>query len=356
MRVGVVAEQLRQRVPGGIGTYTSGLLGGLVALEDPSLTVLALTSRAPSDDPLRALGVEVLSSPLGHRAQVKLWELGRGRPRGRVDVLHLTSMAGPLAKGDPPTSVMVHDLAWRTHPELTTPRGARWHEAGLARAKRSAQAFVTPSEEVARLLEDDGVARERVAVIGEGSDHLPSPDHEGALDLLDAHGVTAPFFLSVSTVEPRKNLRRLLAAHGAPSALRDVPLVVVGPQGWGPELTAERGAILVGAQPGAILAALYERCACFVYVPVTEGFGLPPLEALAHGARVIASSSVPSVRQAPDVLVVDPTDVEAISSALEEALREGEQPARRERARDFADAHRWRDVAREHLELWERLR
>jgi len=355
MKVGIVAEQLRQRIPGGIGTYATGLLRGLVELDDDDLDVVAITSRTPGDDPLVRLGVEVAASPLGHRAVVKLWDWGLGRPRGSFDVLHLTSMAGPLSTRGPVTTVMVHDLAWRTHPELTTSRGARWHEAGLKRATRVARALVTPSAEVAAMLVDDGVAPERVVVIGEGSDHLPSPDPEAAQALLEEHQVTGPFLLTVSTLEPRKNLERLVEAHAAASVGGGVPLVIVGPAGWGPDVVAPPGAVLVGAQSGAVLAALYERCAAFVYVPVTEGFGLPPLEALAHGASVIASSTVPSVRGAPDVVLVDPCEVDALASALVTAMRETVSGEQRDRARGFAGLHRWRAVAEEHRALWERL-
>jgi len=355
MRVGIVAEQLRQKIPGGIGTYTTGLLRGLVELDDGSLDVVAITSRAPADDPLVGLGVEVVASALGHRSMVQLWEWGLGRPRGDYDVLHLTSMAGPLSGGGPLTTVMVHDLAWRTHPELTTSRGARWHEAGLKRAERSAKAIITPSPEVAAMLVDDGVAPERVAVIGEGSDHLPSADHEAAASLLAQHLVTGPFLLTVSTLEPRKNLARLVEAHGAAHGAGEIPLIIVGPAGWGPDVDAPPGVVLAGAQRGSVLAALYERCAAFVYVPLAEGFGLPPLEAMAHGAAVIASSTVPSVRTAPDVVLVDPHDTEALASALAVAMHDTVSDERRARARGFAGRHRWRDVAAEHRALWERL-
>ncbi len=355
MRVGIVAEQLRQRIPGGIGTYTTGLLRGLMELDDDALDVVAITSRAPGDDPLVRLGVEVVASPLGHRAVVKLWDWGLAIPRGSYDVLHLTSMAGPLPTRGPVTTVMVHDLAWRTHPELTTSRGARWHEAGLKRAKQAAHALITPSDEVAAMLLDDGIAAERVVVIGEGSDHLPSPDHEAATALLDEHQVAASFVLTVSTLEPRKNLGRLVEAHEAASAGGAIPLVIVGPAGWGPDVVAPPGAVLVGAQSGPILAALYERCAAFVYVPISEGFGLPPLEALAHGASVIASSTVPSVRNAPDVVLVDPHDTEGLAGALAVAMRDPVSDEQRARARAFAALHRWRAVAEEHQALWEQL-
>jgi glycosyltransferase involved in cell wall biosynthesis len=358
MRVGVIAEQLRQRVPGGIGTYVTGLLGGLVALGDPGLEVVAVTSRAPSPDPLAAIGVPIEASTHGHRMQMALWDAGLGDPKHALEILHLSSLAGPLRHSDTlARTVMVHDLAWRTHPELTTRRGARWHEVALRRALRSAAALIVPSAEVAWALTADGAEPERVVVIGEGSDHLPDPDRAGADTVLAANGISGPFILTVSTLEPRKNLSRLIAAHAAMSPeLREVPLVVVGPDGWGTPVAPSDRAVLLGAQPGAVLAALYERCDAFAYVPITEGFGLPPLEAMAHGAVVVSSTTVPSVREAPGVVAVEPTDVDAIAQALERALGdEATRQAAAGQARAFAGAHRWRDTARAHVELWEAL-
>jgi glycosyltransferase involved in cell wall biosynthesis len=217
--------------------------------------------------------------------------------------------------------------------------------------------LITPSAEVAELLVDDGIAPARITVIGEGSDHLPAPDHAALDHLLAERGVDGPFVLTVSTLEPRKNLDRLVVAHAAASPrLEGLPLVVVGPEGWGNFHTGSEKVVLVGRQPGAVLAALYERCRAFAYVPITEGFGLPPLEAMAHGAVVIVSSTVPSTRTAAGVLSVDPMDTEAIAAAIARAVADTSSRALATReGRAFAAAHRWSDVAREHLELWEHL-
>jgi hypothetical protein len=104
MRVGVIAEQLRQEVPGGIGTYVRGLLSGLAALDEPMLRLTALTSRAPSPDPLASLGVEIDASRFGHHVLMALWDRGLNRPRRSFDMLHLTSLAAVLAGMRRPTA------------------------------------------------------------------------------------------------------------------------------------------------------------------------------------------------------------------------------------------------------------
>jgi glycosyltransferase involved in cell wall biosynthesis len=357
MRVGVIVEQLRHDVPGGIGTYVRGLVEGLGQLGDDDLAVVGLASRGQEPDPLSELGIEVRPSRLGHRAQMLAWDLSLGSTRGDLDVLHLTSSAGPIGgRAGPRTSAMVHDLAWRAHPELTTARGRRWHEAAYRRLRRSAVALVTPSTDVAELLVADGVDPERIHVIAEGCDHLPAPDLPAARAALVERGIDGPYLLTVSTLEPRKNLDRLIEAW-ASAELEDLPLVVVGPAGWGPDQQAPPGVVLLGRQPGAALAALYEGCRAFAYVPLTEGFGLPPLEAMAHGAVVVASAAVPSTRLAPDVLRVDPRSVDQIAEALTTAASdELHRRAAHGSARAFAAEHRWRDCAARHLELWQGLR
>jgi len=358
MRLGIVAEQLRQEVPGGIGTYVRGLIRGLLDLDDADLEVIGITSRAPRPDPLSSLGVELRTSVFPHRLQMALWDRGIDSRRQDLDVLHLTSIAGPLGGGHgPPRSVMVHDLGWRLNPELTTRRGFRWHEAAWSRVRGSSAALITPSVDVAELLIADGVARDRVTVIAEGSDHLPPADHRAMSRLLEGLGVHGPFLLTVSTLEPRKNLTRLLEAHRLLEADgRSLPLLIVGPAGWGEAPPTSQSALLAGRQPDAVLAALYEACAGFVYVPVTEGFGLPPLEAMAHGAPVVVSGTTPSTKTAPDCWRVDPTDVAEIAEALAEMC--GDEPAR-DRARRsglaFAASHRWQEVAQRHVDLWRSL-
>jgi alpha-1,3-rhamnosyl/mannosyltransferase len=145
------------------------------------------------------------------------------------------------------------------------------------------------------------------------------------------------FILAVGTLEPRKNLPRLVAAYRRlPAALQDAhPLVVTGRLGWeaGETVAALDSlgprAIRTGFVPDAQLALLYRRCALFAYPSLGEGFGLPVLEAMAAGAPVLTSdrSSLPEVGGAA-AAYCDPTDEAAIAAALESLLRD---PARRAR-------------------------
>ncbi|MEA2716720.1 MAG: hypothetical protein QOI99_1037, partial [Actinomycetota bacterium] len=131
----LVAEQLRRPVPGGIGTYVRGLVGGLGAAGPERVDVTLWTSRAPGagPDPLAALG-RVVTSRLPGRVLTRAWDRGLCPPPAGGDVVHASSLAVPPA-GPAPMSVMVHDLAWRHEPDAYPRRGRAWHEAALRRAR-----------------------------------------------------------------------------------------------------------------------------------------------------------------------------------------------------------------------------
>jgi glycosyltransferase involved in cell wall biosynthesis len=366
----LVVEQLRRAVPGGIGTYAEGLLAGLATLDastagggaEPSPLTLFASRAAP--DPLLRWGRPVRTSRLPSRLLTRAWDLGVARAPSGFDVVHGVSLASPArARGDRgPLALTVHDLAWRTHPEATTPRGRRWHESALRRGVRRADAFVVPSAAVAADLVAAGAAADAVSVIGHGSDHLPPPDRAGAAAVLRASGVVGPYVLAVSTLEPRKNLGRLVEAYGAARAAlpEPFPLVVVGALGWGdPGLGGPtEGVAAVGHVESAALSGLYAGAAAVVYVPLAEGFGLPPLEAMAASAPVVASTAVPSVTEGPGdtALLVDPTDTDAIADALVAVLSDRDlSDALRASGAAFAKARTWEAAAAAHLALWERL-
>ena len=241
----LVVEQLRRRVPGGIGVSTRGLLGGLArcSAEGDGVDVALLASRPVgrahgAGDPLDRFGRPVLSSRLPGPLLTRAWDHGLLRAPGGFDVVHSVSLAAPHTRHSSPSAlvVTVHDIAWRRHPEATTARGWRWHEAALSRVRRSAVSVVVPSRLVAADLESLGVDPARITVVLGGADHLPGPDPVATDALLARTGVRGDFLLTVSTLEPRKNVDRLVEAFGRvrPALPHPWPLLVVGPEGWGP--------------------------------------------------------------------------------------------------------------------------
>ena len=363
-RVLLVVEQLRRAVPGGIGTYVRGVLQGLHELtsnrELPSVTLYA--SRPPGrTDPLASCGDPLAVSPLPASLLTRAWTRGFTDVPSDYDVVHATSLATPPARHAPLVTT-VHDLAFREVPDAFPGRGRRWHERAWRRALARSAALVVPATSVAEAVVAAGAEPRSVHVIPHGSDHLPPPDDAAADELLARLGVPASFVLSVGTLEPRKNLVRLVAAHQQASRRwgERVPLVVVGPIGWGPGLAHHLGSSdavrLAGAVDAATLAALYARALAVAFVPLLEGFGLPVLEAMAAGTPVVASP-VPSLAGAGGVAeVVDPTDEASIVEGLTRLVTDaGLRASLAEAGRRHAAGLTWARSAAAHAQLWDSL-
>lgn len=267
-----------------------------------------------------------------------------------------------------PSVVLVCDMI-TFHPELLPQRRARAIErATLPPAIRRARRFVAISQATA----DDLAARfpaarartdvvalaadERYAVAGAG----PAPPAE----LLRRVGIDGPYVLGVGTLEPRKNLPRLIEAFATlPEAVRaGRRLVLVGATGWNTDDTlasiAQHADVVraLGHVAEDDLPALYRGADLMACPSLYEGFGLPVLEAMAAGAPVLTSdrSSLPEVAGDAAVLV-DPTDTAAIRAGLHRALGDERLRTRlaargRERARDFS----WERCARETIAVLER--
>ncbi len=353
----MMVEQLRRTASGGIGTYVHGLLQGLDTLDPRDRPEIELTASRPPPgrhgaDPLGELGHPLHSSVLPGPLLTRAWDHGLVRARHGFDVVHSTSLA-TLEPGDATLVATVHDLLWRRVPDAYPARGRAWHEAALRRALRRADRFVVPAGVVANDLSEAGAPPDAITVIPMGSDHLPPPDLGAGAGLLSRMGIAGPFLLSVGTLEPRKNLIRLIQAY---ERIRDSlpepwPLVLVGPSGWGERIEPDTGVVLTGLISAPELSALYATARLLAYVPLIEGFGLPPVEAMAFGAPVVASP-LPSTAGA--AFEVDPRDVDSIAEGL---LRVATDEDERGRLRT-AGLHRsaeltWSSIARRHVAVWE---
>jgi len=261
--------------------------------------------------------------------------LGRKLRRADADLFHGPNYALPRLAT--PGVVTVHDLSHIHYPEAHPRRRVydlRWT---LPRALDRAAAVITVSEAVrGELLAQFGLPPARVHAIPNGVSAEFSP---AALDpaRLAPYGLRpAGYVLAVGTLEPRKNLDRLLAAHARlPATLRrSYPLAVAGAPGWRDgrlrrtlaHAVGRGEAIHLGYVPAADLPALYAGARVFAYPSRYEGFGLPVLEALASGTPVITSDRGALAEVAGDAACrVDPDDVAALHADLERLLTDDER-------------------------------
>jgi glycosyltransferase involved in cell wall biosynthesis len=351
-------DQLYRRQPGGSGTYVRGLALGLAALGEPDLEVFGLGPRGARPPQVANLPLRLARAPLSVGLLTRLWTMWPlGVPR-RSNIVHATSMAGPFGGGVPGAvhSVALHDLLWRDEPDATSLAGARFHEGRLALiTRRDDVRIFTTSPGLRERLVEQGIAGSRVHAVrlGVDDDAHASAKESVVRELLARHAVPGPFTLYVGTREPRKNLERLVAAHHIARASTPElgPLVLAGPAGWGDVDTGD--AIVLGTVSREVLKGLYRDAALFTYVPRAEGWGLPPVEALHAGTRVVASTTTPSVADNPEVVRVDPSDVESIAAGLVRALALGSDGASCARRRASVAELTWRNAALDHMAGWQ---
>jgi len=327
LRVAVTVEQSWQRVPGGTAASTNALLAELTL--SPGLRVwgVAAAHRSPAAPPWQP-PVPVHHLPLPRAALYRAWHTLRRPPvhaggGPRPDVVHATSPAVPPASV--PLVATVHDLAFVDRPELYTPRGVRFLTRGTALARAEAAAVVVPSRVVAAECLAAGFDADRLHVVPHGVS-VPDVPAGAVTALRQRLDLPGEYVMWCGTHEPRKNLTTLLAAFELLVADgRDLHLLLVGPDGWGPQAAPPaRVASRVrtaGFLPVDELQAAYAGAAVLAYPSLAEGFGMPVLEAMAHGVPVVTSAGSAMAEFATGAgVLVDPTDPAAVAGGVDLAL------------------------------------
>jgi glycosyltransferase involved in cell wall biosynthesis len=267
----------------------------------------------------------------------------------------------------PPSVITIHDLGFRHFPEAHTPR-QRWYlEAGTRWSAHAATSIICVSEATARDLQHAyGTPTEKIHVIHEAAASRPQTlGKENVAAVRAALGLRRPFALFLGTIQPRKNLQRLMEAYAALASQHDLQwdLVLAGNLGWLSEsLLALPNALgladrihFTGYISEDERVALLQAADFFCFPSLYEGFGLPVLEAQQMGVPVMTSnnSSLPEVA-GDAALLVDPNDIEAMAAAMlrlsqDESLRQELIAAGFENVRRFS----WDKAAAETLAVLE---
>ena len=363
VRVGLGANMIEPGLTGGrldgIGVYTDAMLRYLpgAGCDVTAYSWPRPRGGAPGDisvgqampQSFEAASLRDLLTPRAHRVHMP------------ADIYHATDYR--IVRMDCPQVATLHDALPISHPEWCRP-GMRGVKNWLQRkAAHKADHVIAMSHfAIDELVSCFGIDPDRISVVPNGVDDawLQAPEPEAVAATLAANGLRAGYFLFVGTLQPRKNVERLLSAYlQLPSAVRaERQLVIVGAAGWLCEelvrrmaAAAENGAQVVwlhALTSGAALRHVYAGAGVFAFPSLYEGFGIPVAEAFAAGVPVVASntSSLPEVAQGA-ALEVDPLDVGAIGAAMLEMVRDEALRARciaagRVRASELT----WRESAR----------
>ncbi len=352
MRIVIDARKLHDF---GIGTYIRNLVTELGVLDHDSQYVLLTrpddAATAAAAGPNFQAVVET-SRPYSIGEQ---WRIPRAAARARATLLHEPHyVLPPLIRC--PTVVTIHDCIHLRFPEYLPSRAAFAYAHTMIRlAARKADRVLTVSDASKRdILHYTGVAPEKVVVVHNGLDarFATVPDADAVDRVRQRFQLDHPFVLYVGNIKPHKNLERLIAAFASmradgPDGLK---LVVIGDEtSKHPGLRQavhrhrlDKHVRFFGFQPAATLVTFYRLARAFVFPSLYEGFGLPPLEAMANGTPVVTSnvSSLPEVA-GNAALLVDPYDVASIAEGIrravtDEALRADLIAKGHARAREFS--------------------
>lgn len=367
MKIAINASPLRSPLTG-IGQYVLNLAIALRDVEAMRFDYFyeyswseAISSAPPSYGyRLKPLVKRIfpLAKPLYRSVQQRMFSAGMRR--SRPDLYHEPNFV-PY-RFDGPTVLTVHDLSWIRFPGTHPPERVRLLDRLLPAGIRQASHLLVDSEFVRNeVIDYYGVPESKVTRVPLAARSIfrPTPP-ESRRETMAQHGLQeCSYFLCVGAFEPRKNVRIALRAHARlPGELRKrYPLVLVGKRGWlSSDLEREareplqRGEIaLLGYVSESVLADLYGSATALLYPSIYEGFGLPPLEAMACGTPVLLSnaSSLPEVG-GQAAIMHDPHDVEALSDAMRHLMEDsGFRKDRAAASLQQAQRFSWQETARQ---------
>ncbi len=367
MRIGVDTRLIHYQ-PAGISRYTWHLLQALAELDndDEFIVFQHRKHRSPLIQQANFRRA-TLFAPVHHRLEQPL--LAAELVRFRLDLLHSTDFIPPLYTTIR-SVITVHDLAFLHYPHFLTTESAAYY-GQIDKAVVKAAHIIVPSEYTRQdLIAQLGAPADKVTVIHEAANPIfrPLPYAETLRAVQERYGLSDRFILCVGTIEPRKNISGLLKAF---AHLRnkytpgDVMLAIAGGKGWLYEETLELVKSLnleahvrfLGRVPDEDLHQLYVAARCHIHPAHYEGFGLPPLEAMACGTPTIVSnvSSLPEV-VGDAALLVNPLDIEEIAVAMQRLLTDDDLHVElSEKGLQRAHTFSWARAARRTLDVYRKV-
>lgn len=356
---------------GGNETYATNLIEALAEIDSVNRYTLYVTKRSAVERfgnrwPNVHLRLTLPHTPFLRIPLTLSVELRR-RP---VDILHVQYTSPPLTPC--PVVNTIHDLSFEHLPETFKRRSWRQMRLTIRRSAQAAAHILTDSDfsrtdilETYKLNPDSVTA----TLLAAASQFKPVEDDAEINRIRQRYGITGAYLLTLGSIQPRKNMPRLIRAFAAlcrDSAIRPLPtLVVAGKRAWLYEETLEAAEnsrvreqiLFTGYVPQMDLPALYSGATCFVYPSYFEGFGIPPLEAMRCGTPTITGnrSCFPEII-GDGGLLVDPFDERAIRDAIQQVFAD---PTLRDELKQKgmrrSNLFNWRETARQTLQVYEKV-
>ena len=331
MKVGLDARLLSRPLTG-IGRYTLEMCRALSKLENISLYLYS-PSPIPTAVTCELETVIIRAGKWNNGVLRQFWTesyLPLWAKKDGVDVFWGPAHRLPLLLPRNISRVVtIHDLVWKYAGDTMRPLSRSLEQVQMPVAIRTADRVVAVSQSTAiSLTKEFHTVSNKLSVIPLGANLVAEA---GSINSLGKIGINRPYILFVGTLEPRKNLPRLLVAYSQLSgSLKDqATLVIAGGKGWGgidinntvADLDLEKHVRILGYVDESTLATLYANALFLAMPSLYEGFGLPLVEAMVHGTPVLTSnnSSMPEVGGNAGLLI-DPIDIESIKNGLEELI------------------------------------
>jgi glycosyltransferase involved in cell wall biosynthesis len=349
-------------------SYVTNLIEALAEIDEVNRYTLYVTRREAVERFQHRWPHVAVRRTLPHTPLVRIpLTLSKELRRRPVDLLHVQYTAPPFAPC--PVVATIHDLSFEHLPQTFKRRSRLQLRLTVRRTARTSAHVLVPSEHTRRdIIETYKLEPERVSVtpLAAPAHFAPVEDEREVRRVRELYRIEGDYILAVGSIQPRKNLTRLMAAYADLRRARphaNLPkLALVGKKAWLYDETLRaieayglgNLTILTGYVSEGDLPALYTGALCFVYPSYFEGFGLPPLEAMQCGAPVIAGNRTSLPEVVSDAgLLVDPFDKDALGAALARLIDDANLRARLrvkglERARHFS----WRETARLTLEAY----
>jgi len=354
VRVAYTLEQCWHRVPGGTAVSALEVARAMTHVRR-DIELVGVSGKHLEDPELNFdLSIDVvglkLSGALLYEMSLRLNQPKVERSMTEIDLVHCTTII-PFATSKKMVAT-VHDLAFLHHPEFFTRRGNDVFRRSLKILKKRADVLLCSSQATVDDCLNEGFAPDRVRHVALGVRSTPATQND--IDLVrKKYSLPADYLLFVGTLEPRKNLARLVGALRGRSDLP--PLVIAGADGWGDiDVSHSANVQFIGYVDDLHLGAVYAGASVLCYPSLWEGFGLPILEAMAQGTPVVTSIGTSTQEVAGGAAVlVDPLSEESIRIGIDEALRNAD--ILKQRGRERAAESTWDKTALATASIYDEL-